>query len=42
MGRLVNEKYQQYSQPYMSATRLVSLIGTFAYTSCSESRIPEP
>jgi hypothetical protein len=35
-GRLIPEKYQQYSEPYMSATRLVSMIGTFAYTSGSE------
>lgn len=35
-GRLDNEKYQQYSEPYMSAGRLVGFIGTFGYTTASE------
>lgn len=32
-GVLIQDKYQQYSQPWMSATRVVQFIGMFMYTS---------
>lgn len=34
-GVLIQEKYQQYSEPWMSATRCVSFIGMFMYTSAT-------
>ncbi|BEJ00942.1 hypothetical protein CcaverHIS631_0507990 [Cutaneotrichosporon cavernicola] len=38
-GRLIPEKYQQYSEPYMSATRCVHMLGTMAYTTAKEERV---
>lgn len=35
-GRLVPEKYKQYSPPFMTARTLVSTMGTFAYTAASK------
>lgn len=34
-GVLIQDKYQEYSEPWMSATRVVSFIGMFMYTSAT-------
>lgn len=34
-GRFDSAKYQTYSEPYLSAARLITTMGTFAYTSAT-------